>query len=312
MAALIAPIGHERLVTGTQLDEASSCLDTAPVRSLFYLNNDGSICSPSMLRIGVEVRYVAIFSLAMLSFATAQLVFGPLGIVGVTMIGMLALQRRWLVWQLRTAESHLAASDYDAADECTNAVLGLPTAPADMRSCACQIAGQTAWARGNLVNASELFIRARELDDNHRRHKLRLELLDHAEIAVMVNLGRVRAARALVSWKSDDTAGAYLQLQRQTTELYLGFAIDHHELDSDELHDLAREALAAAPFPVLLLLVAWAFERTGDFEMTRMLLEHSESRWDDELGRAHPRLHSWLRARTRRRTPLALPQACAA
>jgi hypothetical protein len=108
--------------------------------------------------------------------------------------------------------------------------------------------------------------------------------------------GRGDDARRALADAAGAPTGEFLALRRETGALRVAFLDGKlpHEFDSERLHAHAREVLLTEHFGALCLLLAWAFERRGDVEMSRHLLGEAPARLvHAPVARFDPALAAW-------------------
>ena len=118
--------------------------------------------------------------------------------------------------------------------------------------------------------------------------------VDYAMVVTLVNLDRVADARRRFDAITRTLEGDYLRAVRATTELYVAFAEDHSRFEPALLRERADVAVSLPSALPLLLLVAWAYERSGQREAAAPLLAAASARTGWNLLRPlFPRLAAW-------------------
>jgi hypothetical protein len=124
----------------------------------------------------------------------------------------------------------------------------------------------------------------------------------HDAVWLFAIAGRASSARKVLAAMPRD-AGEWATLRRESAELRIAFLEGALPTawDSNRLHDAARVVLQTSLFGGVCALLAWAFERRGDVEMTRHLVSETPSRLgESSLAAIDPPLHAWFVAAGRR------------
>jgi hypothetical protein len=118
---------------------------------------------------------------------------------------------------------------------------------------------------------------------------------DRAQLLAIV--GRLREARAAQQQLARAPRGDFFRMQRIAFDLRIAFLANAlpEGLSSETLHDWAREALLTNRFGRICVLLAWAFERDRDPEMSRHMLAEAPSRLTHSfLPDSDPPLNAWF------------------
>lgn len=115
----------------------------------------------------------------------------------------------------------------------------------------------------------------------------------YGEVQILVSLDKIDEARKLFASLGAVPDGELLRVAHWETELYLAFAEGSHALDDDALHERVRKALAMNRSRLFLILLAWAYEKSGDPDQMGFLLTQSEERRTAK-DRIPPRVEAWL------------------
>jgi hypothetical protein len=114
-------------------------------------------------------------------------------------------------------------------------------------------------------------------------------------LASMDEPERREEARRVFAALGPTPDGELLRVAHWETELYLAFVAGEHALDDDALHARVRKALAMNRSRLLLILLAWAHDATGDRDQMQFLLRQAEDRKTDK-DRLWPKVEAWALA----------------
>ena len=233
--------------------------------------------------------------------ASAAVLFGPPGAIGGAVGAVVgALLRRRRYGKLRDALALVAAW---RDDEARALLRELQTARArrSVRMSAERLLGVVAWRAGAHQEALDHVERALAMATPAERAGVGGDLMTVMRIQLLIELD-VERARALLPELARAPATELFVNERRAIDLDLAFRRDRpDELPDDlELHDWARSALGDNAGGGRLGLLAWAFDRRGDKDMSALLLGEVESHLPVPLARLAPmvpRLHAWLAPR---------------
>jgi hypothetical protein len=264
-------------------------LDRAEPGQLVYVARDGSIVPPAR----AQRRTAAVMSVAGVSFALGvglsiaylPVMLIPYGLIGarlgVTLRATRALNRVAILMQDdKIAEARALAEPIAAARWMPRQWRGL----ALYRLAWCAVHERDYERALVLVRAARAKLPPRDV------HAV---IARYGEVQILVSLGRVEEARLLFTQLGTAPDGELLRVSHWETELYLAFGEGKHALDDDALHDRVRKALAMSRSRLLLILLAWAHEASGDREHMGFLLAQAEDR-KTPRDRIPPRVETWL------------------
>jgi hypothetical protein len=124
----------------------------------------------------------------------------------------------------------------------------------------------------------------------------------YTEINLLVALGQVKEARAVLEARGGVPTGEVLKLSHWIAELHLHVAEDAAGLapriiDEGELHDRVRKGLSMTSGRDLLLLCAWVHAKRGEHDDARFTWRQALDREGSQrLDLAMPALHKWMEA----------------
>ncbi|HEU4729526.1 MAG TPA: tetratricopeptide repeat protein [Kofleriaceae bacterium] len=276
-------------------------LDQAAKGQLVYVGRDGEVKDPDRVRNRQVAWYVA---------------FGGLMAVGVTlaatslpmMIPFYAALCGRLVGQVRAVKRvNQASAALSSGDTTTARALAEPVSRAW-------------WAPGRVRTLAELRVafadalegRGEQALERLRQARARLsprlvqyQFSYYTEINLLIALGRIKEARALLDSRGGVPTGEVLRFSHWIAEMHLGVAEGKLDLDETELHDRRRKGLSMTTGRDLLLLCAWAYAQRGEHDEAafawRQALEREGSprievtmpalvAWMTEYLREHPEL----------------------
>jgi hypothetical protein len=105
----------------------------------------------------------------------------------------------------------------------------------------------------------------------HARAKLSPRLVQYqfsyyTEINLLIALGRIKEARALLDSRGGIPSGEVLRFSHWIAEMHLGVAEGKLDIDDDELHARQRKGLSMTTGRDLLLLCSWAYAQRGQHD----------------------------------------------
>ena len=114
--------------------------------------------------------------------------------------------------------------------------------------------------------------------------------------------GEIERARTAREEAEAAPRGDYFYMERMLADLMIGFHADSLDPlpDIETLYEWAKDALRTNQFGLAVVLLAWAFDRHGEVEMTEHLLAEAPERLRATFfAEAVPAVHDWMRARVR-------------
>jgi tetratricopeptide (TPR) repeat protein len=220
---------------------------------------------------------------------------GPPGLaIGALVTAMMAGKAApW--FRLRRAVGLLAAGRIDDAERVLRRLVYASSAPASLRSRALHNLGRIASLRGRYREALAMLEAALEAaTGDAQTSRWQLRGVEYGIVVTLVNLDRVADARRRFDSITRMLEGDYLRAVRASAELYVAFAEDQSQFEPALLCERADVALALPSALPLLLLVAWAYERSGQRESAAPLLAAARARSGWSLLRPlYPRLMAW-------------------
>jgi hypothetical protein len=268
-------------------------LQVASSREFVYVDRKGRVRSPARLRVTQAVSYGVMAGL--LGGATA-LYYAAIGPAGLAVGGVLGLWFGRVIstgLALGTGLRLMVADRFDEAAAVFGRIAGGRLIPRRLRANAEHNLGHCRAIAGQHEEALALYRSAATRWGSSRG--LRGALARRSEVFALVNLGRLTEARVRFTALGPAPEGEYLRIQHWTLELYLALAEGDHALSEDDLYQRSRAALAITTAAALLGLLAWAYERRGDREMARHLLQECLDRhFGKRISGTLPLLQRWL------------------
>ena len=269
--------------------------EDASAGALVYVDERGQVRSPTHYRkVGVAYASTAAITWGALNW----LLYSSLGPPGLAIGAVLSLimGREAVPWfRLRRAISLLAAGRTAEAEPVLRRLAYGHAASASIRSRALQDLGRIASLRGRYPEALALLEAALQTaagDAQAARWQLRA--VEYSMVVTLVNLNRVADARRCFDAITRTLEGDYLRALRASAELYVAFGEDESRFEPALLRERADVALALPSALPLLLLVAWAYERSGQRDSAAPLLAAARARGGWDLLRPfYPRLAAW-------------------
>jgi hypothetical protein len=271
-------------------------LEVAAPRSFVHVDSSGQVRSPARYKALQAASYGAAAAVV----GTVTLMYGAL--LGLPGIGVGAAFAAYFGWHLRRgrmlhkATVLLVHDQLDEAEALLRKVLASWRCPRHLKALAEQNLGVVYGRRGDFEEALVHQRAAMALYARSSRRTPMRQVVEYAEVITLVNLGRVGEARQRLLQKHGEVpTGDYLRLQHWGAELYVSLAEDEHQIDPDQLHQMAIVALKITGAAALLGLTAWAHWKLGDTDQAwHLLREAFDRRGGLQLERALPRLHAWM------------------
>ena len=269
--------------------------EDASAGALVYVDERGQVRSPTHYRkVGVAYASTAAVTWGALNW----LLYSSLGPPGLAIGAVLTviMGKEVVPWfRLRRAVGLLAAGRIDDAEPVLQRLAHGHSVSASIRSRALQDLGRIASLRGRYAESlglQEAALQAAAGDAQASRWQLRA--VEYAMVVTLVNLDRAADARRRFDTITRTLEGDYLRAVRASAELYVAFAEDQSRFEPALLRERADVALALPSALPLLLLVAWAYERSGQRASAAPLLAAARGRsgWD-LLRPLFPRLAAW-------------------
>jgi hypothetical protein len=273
-------------------------LQVASARELVYVDRNGRVRSPARLRAMQAASYGVMAGL--LGGATA-FYYATIGPAGIVVGGALALWFARVVgtgFSLRDGLRLMVADRFEEAAVVFTRIARGRLVPRRLRAHAEHNLGHCRAIAGQHDEALALYRSAVARWGSGRG--LRASLARRSEVFALINLGRLTEARARLAALGPVPSGEYLRIQHWTLELYLALAEGEHTFSEDELYRRSRAALEITTAAALLGLLAWAYDRKGDEEMSRHLLDECLDRhFGPRISGSLPLLQRWLDQRSR-------------
>jgi tetratricopeptide (TPR) repeat protein len=268
-------------------------LQVASSREFVYVDRKGRVQSPARLR-AMQVTSYGVMA-GLLGGATA-FYYATIGPAGIAVGGVLALWFARVIgasFTLRDGLRLMVADRFDEAAVVFTRIARGRFVPRRLRANAEQNLGTCRMIAGQHEEALALYRSA--IVRWGSSNGLRVAMARGSEICALVNLGRLTEARAHLGALGPMPAGEYLRIHRWTVELYLALAEGHHEFPEEELYRRSRAALAITTAAALLGLLAWAYDQSGDQDMSRHLLDECLDRhFGLRISGTLPLLQRWL------------------
>jgi hypothetical protein len=274
--------------------QVANSFEDAPAGALVYVDERGQVRSPAHYhKAGIAYASVAAITWG----ATTWLLWAAFGPTGLAIGALLtyAVGRDALSWfRLRRAVGLLATDRVDAATPLLQRLAYGRRVSAWIRSRALQDLARIASLQGRYQDALALLEASLAAATGDARAQPQLRPVEYGIVITLVNLDRTADARRRFDAIPRALEGDYLRALRAITELYVAFAEDQASFDGALLRERADVALALPSALPLLLLVAWAYQRSGDRDKAAPLLAAARARkgWD-LLRPSFPRLFAW-------------------
>lgn len=275
--------------------KVASSLQVAKGQEFVHVDRKGRVRSPARLRALLVAYYTGTIGLVGAGIAVYYAALGPAGLVVGVGLGAWVARALGGTFTLRLGQRLLMADRFDEAAAVFERLARARLVPRKLRALAEQNLAACRTIAGRHDEALALYRSSLKRWGGSRA--LMPLLARGGEVLVLVNLGRLPEARAAFAALGPAPEGEYLLLQHWTMELYLALAEGGHALPEDELYRRARVALGITSAAGLLGLLAWAYQRLGDEEMSRHLLQECVDRHlGPRLSGTLPLLQRWLNA----------------
>jgi tetratricopeptide (TPR) repeat protein len=266
-------------------------LRSAGKGQLVYVGRDGEVKDPSGVKSRQLAAYVAFGGITIAGVALAAASFPVLipfyAALGSRFVGTVRAVQR-------VNQASVALSNGDAA---TGRALAEPVSRAW-------------WVPRRVRALAELRVAIADALDGHSeqallrvvraRAKLSPRLIQYqfsyyTEINLLIALGRLKEARAVLEARGGVPSGAVLRLSYWIAEMHLCVAEGKLTLDDAELHHRMREALDMTSGRDLLLLCAWAYAQRGEHDDALFAWRQAmEREGSQRLDVAMPKLAAWM------------------
>ena len=266
-------------------------LDRAGKGQLVYVGRDGEVKHPSSVRNRQLVAYATIGTMFAAGFTLAATSFPVLVPFYLVLAGRFVGTGRSV---RKVNEASVALSRGDSA---AGRALAEPITRAW-------------WVPGRVRALAELRVAIADLLDGKpevaldrvRRARARLSprLIQHqfsyyTEINLLVALGRLKEARAVLEARTPMQTGEVLKLSYWIAQMHLGVAEGKLVLDDSELDDRRRKGLGMTAGADLLLLCSWAYATRGDADEALFSWRQAREReGSHRLDVSMPKLAEWM------------------
>jgi tetratricopeptide (TPR) repeat protein len=283
----------DKLVLAANLEEASP-------RQLVHVDNKGRTRSPARYRAITVASYGAMGALVVGAAALWASTFGL--VPGLLIGGGFAA---WTTWILRPGYmvkrgTHLLLEErYDEAIAVLSKARSTFAVPRHTRALAEQNLGMAYAWQGKFEQALAHQRAARKLYRRRGgRRGLYARMVGYSEITTLVNLDRIKEARARLDDQTKPDSGSnYLEVLHWSAELYVCMGEGRHEISEDDLHARALVALRITTAAALIALIAWAHHSAGDEDQAWHLLREAYDRdWAPGMRQGMPVLMRWMEA----------------
>lgn len=270
-------------------------LETAGPRDLLSIDQRGNVVPAPRRRIMAGARYGLLLILLALEAVAGYQVWGAPGLAVAAVLGALVAWRLQLEAQLRRGVGALAEQRVDEATDTFERLRARKVLPVGWRARAIDGLSRCAYERGDVELALEL---TREADRRRRPRSRNVHAMwtRYREVMCLVRLGRVAEARSRLEALGPAPTEGVLRVASSVAELFVAFGEGSHAFDDGALHERATLALGITSSAPWLALLAWAFDRSGDGEMARLLADEAMDRPNEHLERAMPEVKAWLDA----------------
>jgi hypothetical protein len=271
----------------------AASLQEASRHDLVHVDRKGQVRSPARFRLLQYGAYGLMVGIVGGATVLYYAILGPAGVGVGAALGLWygAIARHNLV--LRRGLELLVADRIDEAAASLGGLLSAPLVPRRVRAAAEQNLGICRMIGGRYDEALALHRSA--IARWGRSRSPLLPMARHGEVYALVNLGRLPEARERFTALGPPPEGDYLKVHHWSVELYLALAEGKHLLAETELYLRARVALGITTAAGLLGLLAWAYDRSGDRDMSQHLLRECLDRHlGPRLSGCMPLLQRWL------------------
>ena len=275
--------------------KVADSFENATAGALVYVDERGQVRSPAHYR----RRGAAYVSAGAITWGALNwLLYAGFGPVGLAIGGVMTfvMGREVVPWfRLRRAIALLAAGRIADAEPLLQRLAQGRSASPSIRSRALQDLGRIASLGGRYQEALALQQAALQASAGDAQVSgWQRRAAEYGMVVTLVNLDRVADARRRFDAITRTLEGDYLRAIRASAELYVAFAEDQSRFEPALLRERADVALSLPSALPLLLLVAWAYERSGQRAAAAPLLVTARTRtgWD-LLRPLYPRLAAW-------------------
>jgi hypothetical protein len=274
----------------------ANSLAEAPPKSFVHVDGNGQVRSASRFRAIQAMSYGAAGAIV----GGVTLVYGAL--LGVPGVGIGLGLGAYVGWHIRRglklqkATRLLVHDRLDEAEALLKDVIASWRCPRNVKALAEQNLAAVYIRRGEFEEALKHQRASMMLYAKQRKKTLFARTVEYAEIATLVNLGRVGEARQRLEQKHGEVpTGDYLRMQHWVAELYVCLGEGEHRIAADDLHERAHMALGITGAAALLGLTAWGHWKINDLDQAwHLLREAFDRRTGVGIERALPRLHEWM------------------
>jgi hypothetical protein len=266
-------------------------LDRAGKGQLVYVGSDGEVKDPRVVRRRQLAQVVAFGTITAAGVGLAAASF-PVLIPFYLLLGGRFFGTVRAVSRVNQASVALSNGDATTGRELAEPVASAWWAPRRVRALA-ELRVAIADALEGKGEVALAKVRA-------ARAKLAPRMIQHqfayyTEINLLIALGQLKEARAVLEARGGVPAGEVLRLSHWIAELHLHVAEDVLKIDDGELHDRVRKGLSMTSGRDLLLLCAWVHAKRGEHDDARFVWRQAMDREGSQrLDLAMPALHAWM------------------
>ena len=271
----------------------AASLQAASRHELVHVDRKGQVRSPARFRLLQYGGYGLMVGIVGAVTVVYYAILGPAGVAVGAALGLWygAIARHHLA--LRRGLELLVADRIDEAAAALGRLLNAHLVPRRVRAAAEQNLGLCRMIGGSHEEALALHRSA--IARWGRSRSPLLPMARHGEVCALINLGRLPEARERYTALGPPPEGDYLKVNHWSVELYLALAEGKHPLAEAELYLRARVALGITTAAGLLGLLAWAYDQSGDRDMSQHLLRECLDRHHGpRLSGTLPLLQRWL------------------
>ncbi len=270
----------------------ASDLDRAGKGQLVYVGRDGEVKDPRAVKTRQTAAYVAFGGVTAAGVALAATSF-PVLVPFYLVLGGRVLGTVRAVKRVNEASVALSRGDAIEVRKLAEPVTRAWWAPGRVR----------ALAELRVAIADALEGKGEQALDRvrHARAKLSPRLVQHqfsyyTEINLLISLGRIKEARALLETRGGVPTGEVLKLSYWIAQMHLWVAEGKPEIDDSELHDRMRKGLSMTAGADLLLLCSWCYAHKGEHEDARFVWRQAKDReGSHRLDVTMPKLAEWMK-----------------
>lgn len=283
----------------------ASSLQDARVGELMLLDNEGQVLDPRRRRWhNVTSWSIWLGMSAALAVTWGLLVESALlgGLLGAWFVATPFLRVRTLR-RVQRAVALVAAGERDRARVAIDELLSKNTPKAYFPTLLF-LRSKLAWQSGDHKDALDRYTNAMQRlhIERHPRNRVLYWACAFDRIQLLAVMGDIERARAAREEAEAAPHGDYFYMERMLADLMIGFHSDSLEPlpDIETLYDWAKDALRTNQFGLAVVLLAWAFDRHGEDEMTEHLLAEAPERLRATFFvEAVPAVHAWMQERVR-------------